>query len=290
MALQYKERIMKYNTYGGNPLMTLYLHSGIDYYDIRNITNHKDIIGLKYYPKNVTTNSQYGTENIEEIYAHLSLMEKYNIPLLIHGESNKPNIDIFNKESMFIQNELSTILRLFPRLRIVLEHISTIDAITCVLNNNNVYATITPHHLLLNRNDIFKDGLNPHLYCIPILKKIDDQYALINAAISGNNKFFLGTDNAPHLQKDKLSSCGCAGIFNSPVAIESLTELFEKYSSLHNLEKFVSTNGAQFYNLPYNNEYITLVKDEWVVPSSYGDIIPLFCNEKLAWKQLQNVV
>ena len=149
---------------------------------------------------------------------------------------------------------------------------------------NNIYATITPHHLVLDRNDIFYRGIHPHLYCLPILKKREDKMCLIKAAISGNSKFFLGTDNAPHLEKDKISSCGCAGIFNSPVAIEIITELFDKNNSLYNLEKFMSTNGCDFYKIPYNKEYICLKKEDWIVPNRYGNLIPLYNGKKIKWK------
>ena len=211
-------------------------------------------------------------------------MEDEDIPLLIHGETNNPKIDIFKKEEYFIKNELQIIIKKFPKLRIVLEHISTKIAVNFVLKYNNIYATITPHHLVLDRNDIFYRGIHPHLYCLPILKKREDKMCLIKAAISGNSKFFLGTDNAPHLEKDKISSCGCAGIFNSPVAIEIITELFDKNNSLYNLEKFMSTNGCDFYKIPYNKEYICLKKEDWIVPNRYGNLIPLYNGKKIKWK------
>ena len=282
-ALEYRDRILKHDKNNGNPMMTLYLHKDIDLKELRDIKNIKEISAIKYYPKGATTNSADGIKRIDHIYPILDVMEQEDIPLLIHGESIKPNIDIFKKEKVFIEDELIKIIDKFPKLRIVLEHISTKHAVDFVLKHN-IYATITPHHLLLDRNDIFSNGINPHLYCLPILKKNEDRLALLEAAISGNKKFFLGTDNAPHLEENKLSSCGCAGIFNSPVAIEIVTELFEKYDSLDNLEKFISTNGSDFYRLPYNSEYIILEKNDWVVPDKYGDIIPLYCGKTLSWR------
>jgi dihydroorotase len=283
-ALNYRKRINKYNIKNGNPLMTLYLNQNINIEDIRKFKYYPEMIGIKYYPKNVTTNSQNGINNIKNIFFILKIMEEEDIPLLIHGETNNKKIDIFKKEEYFINNELLTIIKNFPKLRIVLEHISTKIAVNFVLKHNNIYATITPHHLVLDRNDIFDGGIHPHLYCLPILKKKEDKICLIKAAISGNNKFFLGTDNAPHLEKDKISSCGCAGIFNSPVAIEIITELFDKNNSLHNLEKFMSTNGCDFYKIPYNKEYIRLKKEDWIVPNRYGNLIPLYNGKKIKWK------
>ena len=283
-ALNYRKRINKYNIKNGNPLMTLYLNENINIEDIRKFKYYPEMIGIKYYPKNVTTNSQNGINNIKNIFFILKIMEEEDIPLLIHGETNNQKIDIFKKEEYFINNELLTIIKNFTKLRIVLEHISTKIAVNFVLKHNNIYATITPHHLVLDRNDIFDGGIHPHLYCLPILKKKEDKICLIKAAISGNNKFFLGTDNAPHLEKDKISNCGCAGIFNSPVAIEIITELFDKNNSLHNLEKFMSTNGCDFYKIPYNKEYICLKKEDWIVPNRYGNLIPLYNGKKIKWK------
>ena len=283
-ALLYRKRIQKYNIYNGNPLMTLYLHKNIKETDLRQFNKYNEMGGIKLYPKNMTTNSSKGISSIKEVYHIIKIMEEEDIPLLIHGETTNKNIDIFNREKYFIKNELSDIIQKFPKLRIVLEHITTAYAVDFVLTHKNIYATITPHHLLLDRNDIFKNGINPHLYCLPILKKNKDKNTLIKAAISGNKKFFLGTDNAPHKDCKKLSSCGCAGIFNSPVAIQIITELFENNKSLHNLEKFTSLNGADFYQLPYNKEFLTLKKEEWIVHNKINKLTPLYCNKKLKWK------
>jgi dihydroorotase len=277
-ALEYKNRIEEQNHYNGNPMMTLYLHKDIKIEDLRAFKNHKEMIGIKLYPQNVTTNSKDGVANIEEFNHIFKVMEQEDIPLMIHGEAI--NVDIFKKEAVFIESTLPKIIKSFPKLRIVLEHISTKEAVEFVLNNN-VHATITPQHLIMDRNDIFRGGINPHHYCLPILKKIEDKKALVEVAISGNPKFFLGTDNAPHSEGSKLSCCGCAGIFNSPVAVQIIAELFYNHGSEDNLEKFISTNGCDFYGLPYNEEYITLREEPWVVPKRYGDFVPLMIGETL---------
>tara|TARA_Y100000816_G_scaffold233077_1_gene178459 strand:+ start:2400 stop:3401 length:1002 start_codon:yes stop_codon:yes gene_type:complete len=281
-AFDYRKRILQHDTNNGNPLMTLYLHKKLDINEIKRINNHKEIIGIKFYPKNATTNSKFGIDKLDDIFPILRVMEDENIPLLIHGESIL-DVDIFKKETIFIKNELTSIIKNFPKLRIVLEHISTKDAVDFVLENN-IHATITPHHLLLDRNDIFKNGINPHMYCLPILKKKEDKHALTESVLSGKHNFFLGTDSAPHLEENKLSCCGCAGIFNSPVAVELITQLFDENNCLHNLEKFISTNGCDFYNLPYNEEIIKLEKKEWTVPSKYGNVVPLFNNKIINWQ------
>lgn len=287
-AGNYRKRILNLDTHNGKPLMTLYFHKELKEEDLRNFKKHSFMGGIKYYPKNATTNSQFGIENIEDCYHIFKIMEEEGIPLLIHGESIKFGVDIFDKEATFIEEELIKIIKAFPNLRIVLEHITTKKAVDFVLTHN-IHATITPHHLLLDRNDIFKGGINPHLYCLPILKRNTDKFALVSAAISGKSNFFLGTDNAPHLEENKLSSCGCAGIFNSPVAIEIITQIFEENDSIHTLEKFISTNGCDFYNLPYNEDYITLKKEKWRVPDAYYPlenkrIIPLYASKDINWK------
>jgi len=287
-ALDYRKRIIKtMNKIGllnGNPLMTLYMSKNLIIEELKDLKNHQTISGIKYYPKNATTNSSNGIKNIMEIFHVLKIMEEENIPLLIHGESIKPNTDIFKKEQIFIEEELKTIIKKFPNLRIVLEHISTKMAVEFVKSHQNVFATITPHHLTYDRNAIFDGGIHPNLYCLPILKKRKDKIALVKVATSGHKKFFLGTDNAPHKKENKLSKCGCAGIFNSPVAIEIVTEIFENANSLNKLEKFISTNGCDFYGLSHNNEFITLKKIEWQVPYIIDNLTPLCSGEKLKWK------
>jgi len=281
-ANQYKSRIREVNN-KGTPLMTLYLSKIISEEDLRSFKNNKYMIGIKYYPKAATTNSEHGVSNIKDVFHILKIMEQENIPLLIHGESIKKNVDIFDKEHIFLEEELLIIIKNFPKLRIVLEHITTKKAVDFVLQHN-IHATITPHHLLLDRNDIFKNGINPHLYCLPILKRSNDREALLEAALSGKPNFFLGTDSAPHCESHKLTSCGCAGIFNCTVAIEIITTLFNKYNKLENLEKFVSTNGCDFYNLKYNEDFVLITNEKWVVPEKYGNIVPLCAGKYLEWK------
>ncbi len=281
-AMEYRENILKLDK-RGNPLMTLYLNKNIPLDDLYNFKKYPEMIGIKYYPKSATTNSQDGVKNLESVTNILKIMENQNIPLLIHGENIAHNIDIFHREKVFLKNELTTIINTFPKLKVILEHISTKESVDFVLKHN-LYATITPHHIVFDRNDIFRNGINPHMYCLPILKKMDDKKALLSAAISGKKNFFLGTDSAPHIESNKLSCCGCAGIFNSPVAVELITELFEENNSLDKLESFISTNGCDCYNLPYNEEKIELEKISWKVPEKYDNVIPMYASKNLKWK------
>lgn len=281
-ALLYRQQIIDLDN-RGNPLMTLYLNKNIPKEDLLTFKQYPEMIGIKYYPKSATTNSNEGVDNINSILDILSIMEKMDIPLLVHGENISCNVDIFHREKVFLKNELTLIVTKFPRLKVILEHISTKEAVEFVLKHN-IYATITPHHMIHDRNDIFKGGINPHLYCLPILKKIEDKESLINAAISGKANFFLGTDSAPHIEEKKLSSCGCAGIFNSPVAVEIVTEIFESNNALDKLEKFISTNGCDCYNLPYNNDIINITNESWTVPEKYNDIVPLSTGKTIRWK------
>lgn len=281
-ALEYEKQILELDS-RGKPLMTLYLNKDILLDDLYNFKKYPQMIGIKYYPKSATTNSQDGISHIQNVFHILDVMEKNEIPLLVHGESIRTHVDIFHREKIFLKEELTTIIKKFPKLKVILEHISTKEAVDFVLEHN-LYATITPHHMILDRNDIFKNGINPHLYCLPILKKMEDKEALKKAAMSGKKNFFLGTDSAPHIEANKLSCCGCAGIFNSPVAIEIITEIFEENNCLHNLEKFVSTNGCDCYDLPYNNDTIEMCKKSWIVPEKYGDIIPLLNGKTIKWQ------
>lgn len=285
-ALDYRKKI-KYLTSHGNPLMTLYLHKDISNSDLKRFKSIPEMIGVKYYPQNATTNSDSGVDSIEKVSHVLETMETEEIPLLIHGESIEYHVDIFDREKVFVSKELSKIRNLYPKLKVVLEHITTKEAVNYVLKEN-IHATITPHHLLLDRNDIFRNGINPHMYCLPILKRNEDREALVNAAISGKPNFFLGTDSAPHEEHNKISSCGCAGIFNSPVAIEVITDLFQKRNSLNNLEKFVSTNGCDFYNLEYGNEYVYIKKESWKVPEKYDNVVPMYAGKSIDWKYITN--
>ncbi len=262
MAKKYKERIKKYIRNNLNPLLTLYLTEKTNIKDMIKAYRDKTIIALKLYPQGATTNSDFGIRKIDNIYPQLHSMEENGIPLLVHGEDIDKNIDIFDKEKSFIDKYLTKIIQKFPMLKITLEHITTIDAVEFVKNTNNLSASITPHHLASNRNDMLVGGIKPHLYCLPILKRKNHQEALIKAATSGNKKFFLGTDSAPHEITLKENSCGCAGIFNTIHSIEIITQIFENRNALHNLEKFVSLNAIKRYNLDYTDNKIAVIKTD----------------------------
>ena len=212
------------------------------------------IKAIKFYPQGVTTNSHGGIKDISKMYSLLEKLPDLNMPLLIHGESTNSEIDIYDREAYFLEETVSKIIEKIPELKIVLEHITTKDSVDFILeNNSNIAATITAHHLILNRSNLFDEGLRPHYYCRPIPKREKHRIAVRKAATSGNSKFFLGTDSAPHFDNKKESSCGCAGIFSSPNALNYVAQVFEEDSSLNNLENFISINGAKFYNLPLNS-------------------------------------
>lgn len=289
-ALSYRNRIVK--TIPANsdfkPLMTLYLTEKMSPAIFIDAKKSGAIIACKYYPAGATTHADAGIADIKKIAELLEAMQSIDLPLCVHGESIAKNTDIFDREKLFL-DELKTIARDFPRLRIILEHISTKAAVDFVLNApKNLAATITPHHLHYNRNDLFHHGIRPHYFCMPILKRSDDQRALIKAAISGNAKFFLGTDSAPHAQEKKETACGCAGIYSAHAAIELYAEIFEKHDALSKLENFASVYGAEFYQLPRNKNSITLIKKTWGIPEqlSFGEsqLIPMKAGETLSWK------
>lgn len=275
-----------------NPLMTIYLTDNTAVEDIKQIKQSKEVYAAKLYPAGVTTNSDSGVTNINKIYLVLEAMQKHKIPLLVHGEVNDPRIDIFDREAVFIDTILTKIIKDFPELKIVLEHISTKDAVDFVLSTpKNVVATITPHHLLANRNHMLSGGIKPHYYCLPILKSQDPhQKALIGAATSANAKFFLGTDSAPHEKNQKESACGCAGVFNAYAAIELYAMAFDSVGEIQKLEGFASRFGADFYGLKPNLEKITLVKESWDAPKKYDfaglEIVPFLADKKITWKIL----
>lgn len=261
------------------PLMTLYLTENTDKKDLKKSYENGLVFAAKLYPAGATTNSDSGVQNIKNIMPLLETMTEIGMPLLIHGEVTNKEIDIFDREKKFIDNTLSYICKEFPELKITLEHITTEDAVTFVKNgNDNLVASITPHHLALNRNSIFVGGIRPHYYCLPILKRENHRQSLVNVATSGNKKFFLGTDTAPHLSRDKESECGCAGVFNATYSIPILAEIFDKKKSINNLEKFTSRNGAFHYNLPLNKNLIKLIK--------YDKPIKLVSNLKLNQEKL----
>ena len=290
-ALAYRDRINAEIPEGVdfNPLMTLYLTDSLAISEIELAAETDGLHAIKYYPAGATTNSDNGVTAIENVYPVLEKMAELGVPLLLHGEVTDKDTDIFDREALFIENILHPLLRRIPELRIVLEHITTKDSVDFVLNENeNVAATITAHHLLHNRNDMLAGGIRPHFYCLPILKRNTHQQALIEAATSGNPKFFLGTDSAPHAKTDKESACGCAGIYTAPAAIEFYAEVFDQENALDKLEGFASIYGPNFYDLPVNEDSITLQKQAWTMAESIdlggSQVIPLRAGEPVHWR------
>lgn len=276
-----------------NPLMTLYLTDSTQQSEIRKAADNEHVLALKLYPAGATTNSSAGVTAIEKIYSAVETMEELAVPLLVHGEAlideKGHEVDVFDREQVFIDKTLNPLIRRFPNLRVVLEHITTREAVQFVNSaGENVAATITPQHLMHDRNAIFKGGIRPHFYCLPILKRKAHQLALIEAATSGSSNFFLGTDSAPHSRSNKENACGCAGIYSAHAALEFYAEVFEQANALDKLETFASINGAQFYGLEQNESYLTLRKEPWIVPVSYDFgsevIIPFHAGETLTWK------
>ena len=289
-ALAYKGRILANSPQGKafEPLMVLYLTDNTSREDIVEARS-AGIVACKLYPAGATTNSDSGVTSIDKIYPVLEQMQELGIKLLIHGEVTDSHIDIFDREAVFIERVLTRIVADFPALKVVLEHVTTKDAVQFVESRNeNVAATITAHHLLFNRNHMLAGGVRPHYYCLPILKRQGHQQALINAAISGSPKFFLGTDSAPHAKSKKETACGCAGSYTAFAAIELYAEVFEQAGELHRLEGFASHFGAGFYGLPRNTGIVTLEKSPWQVPSefNFGDdtLVPVKAGETLHWR------
>ena len=292
LAVAYHERIIGAlpEASGFSPLMTLYLTDNTTKKEIIDAANTKEVFAVKLYPSGATTNSNNGVTSIRKIYPALEAMQTTGMPLLIHGEVIDPDVDIFDREAVFIQSILIKIIQEFPDLKIVLEHITTKDAVDFVRESNkNIAATITPHHLLANRTQMLSGGIKPHLYCLPILKRqVPHQESLIEAATSGNPKFFLGTDSAPHDKSLKESACGCAGIFSANAAIELYAEAFDRCGQIKRLEAFASFFGPDFYGLPRNSEKVTLEKTTWRVPESFdlaeSKVIPFFAGSELSWR------
>ncbi|MDE2389315.1 MAG: dihydroorotase [Betaproteobacteria bacterium] len=271
------------------PLMTLYLTDNTAPAEIVRAKESGVIQGVKLYPAGATTNSDAGVTDIAKCYATLAAMEQNDLPLLVHGEVTDPDVDVFDREKVFIERVLAPLTQRFPGLRIVFEHVTTRDAVQFVAAApGNIAATITAHHLLLNRNAIFQGGIRPHYYCLPVLKREMHRQALLMAATSGNPKFFLGTDSAPHGQGSKENACGCAGIFTAHAAIELYATAFEQAEALDKLEAFASFHGADFYQLPRNTDSITLQKERWIVPEQldFGGepLIPLYAGTPLNWR------
>lgn len=291
MATEYRQRILSAVPSGMafEPLMSLYLTNNTPAEEVARAKASGIVHGFKLYPAGATTNSDAGVTDIKNCYATLEAMQQHDMILQVHGEVVDPSVDIFDREARFIEQVLAPLKKDFPALKIVFEHITTKHAAQFVNDaDDTVAASITPQHLLYNRNAIFKGGIRPHYYCLPVLKREEHRLELVRVATSGSHKFFLGTDSAPHSQHRKETACGCAGIFSAPLAMELYARAFDDNHALDKLEAFASFNGADFYGLPRNTDTITLEKTEWVVPADYpfGEekIIPLHAGETERWK------
>ena len=294
MARAYRQRILSALPAGSRfePLLTLYLTNTTTAAEIDLARAAGFIHGVKLYPAGATTHSDAGVTDIRKVYGVLAHMEKIGMRLLIHGESPQADVDVFDRETHFIDAVLQPLLERFPKLKVVFEHITTARAVEFVKGaRDGVAATVTPQHLLHNRNAIFLGGIRPHYYCLPILKREQDRQALLEAATSGNSRFFLGTDSAPHEQATKENACGCAGMFTAHAAIELYAEAFESVGRLDRLEAFASHFGADFYGLPRHTDSMTLLKEPWVAPGHYGfgagELIPYRAGEPVAWRLAQ---
>lgn len=290
-ARGYRDRILAAVPSGVSfePLMTLYLTDNTPPAEIARAKQSGFIHAIKYYPAGATTNSDSGVTDMHKAYPAIAAMEEHGVPLLLHGEVTDADVDVFDREAVFIDRHLTRLMKDFPKLKIVLEHITTRQAAEFVKSAPaHVGATVTVHHLLYNRNAMFRGGIRPHYYCLPVLKRETHREALIAAAISGNPKFFLGTDSAPHAQNAKETACGCAGIYTAHAAIELYAEAFEQAGALNRLEAFASFFGPDFYGLPRNTQRITLKKASWPVPESLDmggeKLIPLRAGETVDWK------
>ena len=290
-ALDYRERILDALPENSRfePLMTLYLTDDTPPEEIARAKLSGAVHGVKLYPAGATTHSDAGVTRISRCFHTLEKMQELGLPLLIHGEATEPEIDVFDREKAFLEQTLGPLVDRFPSLKIVIEHITTRDAVQYVeVTGEQIGATITAHHLLMNRNALFQGGLRPHNYCLPVLKREEHREALVEAAISGNPKFFLGTDSAPHAKHTKEAACGCAGLYTAHAALELYASAFEEMGALDKLEAFASFHGADFYGLPRNKDRITLVRKEWRVPDSYkfgaDEVVPMRAGESLAWR------
>ena len=292
-ARAYRDRILAALPAGSafEPLMTLYLTDNTPPAEIAKAKAAGIVKAVKYYPAGATTNSDSGVTDIRKCDAALEAMAEHGIPLLLHGEVTDPAVDVFDREKVFIDTVLQPLERRFPKLRMVLEHITTSEAALFVSSAPaNIAATITAHHLLMNRNAIFAGGIRPHHYCLPVLKREQHRVALVKAAVSGNPRFFLGTDTAPHARASKESCCGSAGMYTAHAALELYCEVFERENALDRLEGFASRFGPDFYGLPRNTATVTLEKAPWEVPADYPfgaeTVVPLRAGERLAWRFL----
>jgi len=283
-ASAYRERIREATGPGFEPLMTCYLTDETSPDEIARGFDEKVWIAAKLYPAGATTNSASGVTDIRNIYPTLARMEKIGMVLCVHGEVTDVDVDVFDREAVFIERVLEPVTRELPGLKIVLEHITTEDAASFVLGRPKIAATVTPQHLIINRNALFAGGLRPHAYCLPVAKREKHRLAVRAAATSGAPNIFLGTDSAPHTREAKESGCGCAGIFNAPFALESYATVFEQEKALDKLEAFASINGPRFYGLPVNEDTVTLDRVEVQVPREIDGIVPFHAGETLGWK------
>jgi dihydroorotase len=287
-AQSYRSRILEAAGDGFTPLMTCYLTDETDPDELAGGFESGSWVAAKLYPANATTNSAFGVTDVRNIYPALERMQAIGMVLCIHGEVTDRDVDIFDREAVFIARVLDPLMRDFPELKIVLEHITTADAADFVETAGpNLAATVTPHHLMINRNALFDRGIRPHAYCLPVAKREKHRLAVRRAATSGSPKFFLGTDSAPHRRNAKESACGCAGIFNAPFALEAYAQVFEEEGALERLEAFASENGPRFYGLPLNDGSITLEREEAEVPDALGlgdtELVPFLAGSTLAW-------
>ena len=290
LALAYRERIVAAlpRDVGFEPLMSLYLTENTSPLEVRRARDSGVVFAVKYYPAGATTNSEHGVTDIRNCLATLEAMAEIGMPLLVHGEVTDPEVDVFDREKIFIERSLIPLLQRVPGLKVVMEHITTADAVKFIqAAPANIGATITAHHLLLNRNALFEGGIRPHHYCLPVLKREEHRLALVKAAISGNPKFFLGTDSAPHARHTKETGCGCAGIYTAHAGIELYAEAFAAVSALDRLEAFASLHGADFYGLPRNRERLVLLQQEWLVPDEMAlgqhSLVPLRAGGVVRW-------
>jgi len=285
LARAYRDRIVAVTGPGFTPLMTAYLTDRTDPQELARGFDEGVWIAAKLYPAGATTNSASGVTDIRNIYPALEAMQRIGMVLCVHGEVTDPDVDVFDREAVFIDRVLSGVVRDFPGLKIVFEHITTADAADFVSGSGpNIAATVTPQHLIINRNALFAGGLRPHAYCLPVAKREEHRLAVRKAATSGTPKFFLGTDSAPHTREAKESSCGCAGIFNAPFALESYAAVFEEEDALDRFEAFASEHGPNFYGLPLNDGSVTLERSSVDVPEDIAGVVPFHAGEALRWR------
>jgi len=284
-AAAYRERIRGAAGPGFEPLMTCYLTDHADPDELERGHAEAIWIAAKLYPAGATTNSASGVTDIRNIDRTLDRMQRIGMVLCVHGEVTDPEVDVFDREAVFIERVLEPVTRRFPALKIVFEHITTAEAVQFVSSSGpNIGATVTPQHLVINRNAIFAGGLRPHAYCLPVAKREKHRLAVRKAATSGSPKFFLGTDSAPHAREAKESACGCAGLFNAPFALESYATVFEEEGALGRFEAFASINGAEFYGLPLNGGSVTLERRDTTVPDEIAGLVPFHAGETLPWR------